>query len=291
MDLKEMQKRLAALNQSNQGIGSNNAGKFWKPEIGKSTVRIVPSKFNPDNPFTELKFHGVKGMFKFPVIAPSNFGKQDPIEEFRSKLQQLGGKDNWSLSGKLTPKVSYFVPVIVRGEEEKGVRLWRIGVTIYKALLQLAADEEIGDYTDVVNGTDMVVEKTAATMPGAFPETTVRAKRSSSPLSEDANLVEKWLNEQPNPTECFKQYDYEYIKKALESYLTGTPVETSNSSDGTGEKNAVDQKPAELKVEVTKPAATPKPKAAPQSVTSKFNDLFGTEDDEAPVAKGDDLPF
>lgn len=276
MDLKAIQQRLNALSQTSQGSGFSD--NFWKPAMGKNTIRIVPSKFNPDDPFTELKFHGVKEMFKYPIIAPSNFGKQDPIEEFRAKLQQMGGKENWSLSGKLSPKVRYFVPVIVRGEEDKGVRLWNIGSTIYKALLQLAADDEIGDFTDVVNGTDMVVEKVDAQ---PFPETTVRAKRNSSPLSEDSKQVEKWLNEQPEPSACFKQYDYDYIKTALGNYLTGAPVEASNPIVEAGEKIIAEQKAQGFKLEAPKSSAKP----APQSVVSKFDDLFDSDDDE----KDDDI--
>ena len=34
----------------------------------------------------------------------------------------------------------------------------RFGKTVYEELLALAVDEEIGDYTDIVNGRDLTVE-------------------------------------------------------------------------------------------------------------------------------------
>lgn len=304
MDLSKIKERLEALNREPQGnSGIDYAAVFWKPENGKSVVRIVPSKYDKDNPFTELMMHQVKGMFRGPVLALTNFGKQDPIEEFRQQLQNLGGKENWSLSGKIQPRARYFVPVIVRGEEDKGVRLWSIGVSLYKALLSLAADEEIGDFTDVVNGTDMIVERT----PGnPYPETSIRPKRNSSPLSDDPAQVEKWLNDQPEPIKCFKQYDYDFIKKGLGAYLTGGTPAGSTEDKKDGDENpkqdqakTVEQpkavetaKPVEKKVGTFKVETAAKPAAAPKSITSKFDELFqddepvgSTEDDE------DNLPF
>merc|ERR1712224_292474 len=100
------------------------------------------------------------------------------------------------MGGKINPKTRVFAPVVVRGEEDKGVRLWGFGVTIYKALLALAEDEDVGDFTDVVNGWDLIVEQ----QPGnPYPTTTVRIKPKQTPLSDNNDLVDSWLKEQPNP--------------------------------------------------------------------------------------------
>lgn len=216
MDLAAIKAKLDALQDQSTGYQKIDYSKlFWKPEMGKQTIRIVPSAYEPSFPFTELKFHYVIG--KFPLLSLSNFGKQDPVEEFIKELKKTSDKDNWALAGKLTPKTRIFAPVIVRGEEDKGVRLWGFGVTIYKALLALAEDEDIGDFTDVVNGWDLVVEQA----PGKpYPETSVRIKPKQSPLSADSKQVEMWLKDQPNPIDSFNHPDYEFIKKQLQGYLT-----------------------------------------------------------------------
>lgn len=219
MDLASIKQKLAALNsggtQDRERIDFDKI--YWRPANGKSTIRIVPSAFNAADPFTEIKLH--YGIGKFPIVSLSNYGKQDPVEEFVKELRKTSDKDNWSLSGKLSPKSRYFAPVIVRGEEEKGVRLWSFGINIYKALLALAEDEDIGDFTDIINGWDMVVETTPAAGPGQFPTTTVRIKPKQTPLSEDNTQVDLWLKEQPNALESQIQYDYEFIKKKLQEYL------------------------------------------------------------------------
>lgn len=274
MNLDQIKAKLAGLNNNGQEREKIDYDKiFWKPTNGKHNVRIVPSVYDPSFPFKELKFHYNIG--KFPMIALSNFGKQDPIEEFVKELRKTSDKDNWSLSGKLSPKTRVFAPVIVRGEEEKGVRLWSFGTNIYKALLALAEDEDIGDYTDVMNGYDMVVEQT----PGnPYPTTTVRIKPKTTALSTKNEEVDLWLKEQPNPMESFTEFDYEYIKKQLQQYLS--PGEEAT------------QAPAEP-TESVQPVAAAQPSAVPgtgimeekaysmenatvgnKSTVNKFDDLF-----------------
>jgi hypothetical protein len=219
MDLNAIRNKLAALNSGgNQDREKVDFDKiYWRPANGKSTIRIVPSAFNAADPFTEIKLH--YGIGKFPMVSLSNYGKIDPVEEFVKELRKTSDKDNWSLSGKLSPKSRFFAPVVVRGEEEKGVRLWSFGVNIYKALLALAEDEDIGDFTDVMSGWDMVVENTPAAGPGQYPTTTVRIKPKQTVLSDDDSRVNAWLKDQPNALEVQTQYDYEYIKKKLQEYL------------------------------------------------------------------------
>lgn len=279
MDLAKIKAKLAALTQDKTtgAIGKEN---FWRPDFGKHQIRIVPSMYDPSNPFTELYFHTSRGFSDYPVLALSNFGKQDPVEEFIRQLRLTSNKENWSLSGKLNPRPRYIVPVIVRGEEDKGVRLWNIGATIYKALLQLAADDEIGDFTDVTNGTDIIVEKVKSNNLTFPSETTIRPKRSSSLLSENAEEVDKWLKEQPKPVDCFRHYQYDEVKSMLEKYLSGGgPVSTPN--------------PVARPVEEDRPVSEPKPgigeeapsemKPKKQDTSKKFDDLFG-DDDELPFS-------
>ena len=198
------------------------------------------------------------------MVALSNFGKQDPIEEFVKELRKTNDKDNWSLSGKISPKTRIFAPVVVRGEEDKGVRLWGFGITIYKALLALAEDEDVGDFTDVLNGWDMVVEQRQG---NPYPETTVRIKPKQTPLSDNNDLVDKWLKNQPNPTETFTQYDYDFIKKKLQEYLDPNAAEENTPAAGS---ETPPESSSPQKTDFTLETAT----AGNKDTVSKFDDLF-----------------
>jgi hypothetical protein len=162
-----------------------------------------------------------------------------------------------------------FAPVVVRGEEDKGVRLWGFGKQVYNTLLQLAADEDVGDFTDVMNGFDIVVEMVQG---NPYPQTSVRIKPKQSTLSDNNTQVDTWLKTQPDPLKCFTKYDFNFVKKQLENWLSG-------NEEG-------DDAPAPVQAA---PAATQAPKqsftlenqAPKQDTVSQFDDLF----------KDDDLPF
>lgn len=286
MDLNLIKKKLQEVNEQSADRQDNSALR-WVPANGKNNIRIVPSVENPDNPFTELMFYNK--LSKFPILALSNFGEQDPVEEFIETLRATDDKDNWSLSGKISARPRYFVPVIVRGEEDKGVRIWSISATIYKALLSLAADDEIGDFTDITNGTDMIVEKTPPTTPGGFADITVRARRNSTPLSEDKKEIKKWLTEQPKPLDLFRKPTYDWLKKQLKAYIEGKPA--AEEPDQPKEEAPKEEAPkAEVKEEKKAAPAAPKKAAAKKSVTTKFDDLFDEGDDKE-AEKADKLPW
>ena len=92
-------------------------------------------------------------------MALNNFGEKDPVQEFASKLYKEDDKASKDMAKKLFPKMRIFAPVLVRGEEEKGVRLWEFGKQVYQELLSMAEDEDIGDFTDLLEGRDMLVTK------------------------------------------------------------------------------------------------------------------------------------
>jgi hypothetical protein len=140
MDIKAIKQKLNALQSTGQKKEKVDYSKYlWKPKSeGKYQIRIVPSVLNKSNPFQEVFVH--YGFSKFPIYALTNWGEKDPIVEFAKSLRNTQEKENWQLAKKLDPKMRVFAPVVVRGEEEKGVRLWEFGKEIYMQLLGIAED-------------------------------------------------------------------------------------------------------------------------------------------------------
>lgn len=274
MDLNAIKSKLANL-QSKTGGSNRKDFKdiYWKPEVGKQTIRIVPSKFDKKNPFKELFIH--YGIDKPVMISPTNFGEKDPIVEFAKQLRQTSDKENWSLAGKLNPKMRVFVPVIVRGEEEKGVRLWQFGKEIYMELLSMAEDDDIGDYTDIAAGRDMTIETTKG---NPYNKTTVRARTKQTPLHEDAETVKTWLDDQPNPTDAFKRYTFEEMKEALQNWLAPESKEDAIIDD---EKETVEEEVGDLPWEKEeKPAKNYSLDVKPKTnKAAKFDELFSDDED------------
>jgi hypothetical protein len=278
MDLSMLKQKLDTLQSKPQGGQKTDYSTiFWRPTVGKQQIRIVPSAFNSSNPFTELKFY--YGITNKVMISPLNFGEKDPIYLFSQKLREEYNKENYVLAKKLDAKNRIFVPVVVRGEEDKGVRLWQFGKQVYEELLALAVDDEIGDYTDIVNGRDLTIETVGPESTGTpYNKSSVRVRLKTSPLSEDASLVEKWTSEQPNPTDgLFKRYSFDEMKSALEKWLS--PEDDSEE---------------DISTPVAAPSAAPATNfsldtnKAKQSKVDQFDSLFDSKDS---TNNGDDLPF
>lgn len=217
MNLDLISSKLEKL-QSPQGQKSDQkfdrSQYFWKAPMGKSQIRFVPYKENKENPFSEMFFH--YGIGNRTMISPINYGEKDPIVEFSKELRKTSEPENWRLAKKLEPKMRVFAPVVVRGEENKGVRFWEFGKQVYQELLSYAADEDYGDFTDVVSGLDMTVEVVQG---NPYPQTSLRVKPKQSPLSDDNASVEKWLSEQPELLKYYKKYSYDEMKTALQEWL------------------------------------------------------------------------
>jgi len=218
MDLNQIKQKLESLQtQSNTNKGSGKS-IFWKPSVGKQQVRIVPNKHNKSFPFTEMQFY--YGIGQRVMASPMNWGEKDPIQEFTKQLRDSGDKENWYLAKKLDAKTRIFAPVLVRGEEEEGVKLWQFGKEVYQAFLNLAADDEIGDYTDVSGGRDIKLTTVGPEVTGTpYNKTTLSPSMKQSPISNNTNVVERALDTQPNPTEVFKRLTFDEVKANLETFL------------------------------------------------------------------------
>lgn len=277
MDLNELKSRLNAIqSKASNKSGGDKKNLFWKPTIGKQTIRIVPFKYNKSNPFSEVYFH--YDITNRVMVSPTNWGEKDPIVEFCKQLRQTNETENWRLAKKLDPKMRIFAPVVVRGEEAEGVKLWQFGKELYMDFLNLADNEDIGDFTDVVSGRDINLTTVGPEVTGtAYNKTTIMPKIKSTPLHEDANRVQVLLDEQVNPKDVFKKFTYDEMKQALQTWLTPEEPEEGSIIDDDNEEEVVDVKPA-------KNYALKAPVAPKSSKAEKFDALFESEHDS-------DLPF
>jgi len=194
---------------------------IWKPKAGKQVVRIVPLQSQPDDPFIRLKFH-----YDFAgknYLSPSSFNKPDPIVELSERLKK--NSDTWKQGRALEPKLRTYVPIIVRGEEEKGVRFWGFGNQIYNQLMETMVEPDYGDITDLNQGYDIQVDfKTKEEVKKDYPETTIMIKPKPRPVIEPnapkaKEIMELITTKQPNLFDVYETPTYEVLSAALEDYL------------------------------------------------------------------------
>jgi hypothetical protein len=215
------------LNKLQSQTGKQN--NLWKPEPGKQQIRIVPYQYDKDNPFLELYFHYDLGDKNY--LSPVTFGKPDPVVEFAEKLKATGNREDWQMARKMEPKMRTYVPVIVRGQESEGVKLWGFGKQVYQELLGVIADPDYGDITDLSGGRDISVEFTPAEGAGSFPKTAIRVKPNQTPATEDKNIADKIINDQKEIHSIFKEVSYDDLKVALTEWLDPNSSEEASAND------------------------------------------------------------
>ena len=287
MDLNSIKSKLSALQSQGKSKEKVDYTKsLWKPKTeGKFQIRIVPSILDKQNPFKEVFVH--YGISKFPIYALTNWGDKDPIVEFVKQLRTTSDKENWKLSKKLEPKMRVFAPVIVRGEEDKGVRLWEFGKEIYMQLLGIADDEDYGDYTDINEGRDFTLETVTGDIGGRQGlKSSIRIKPKTSVLGTDKTFIKTWLNEQPEILELQRKHEFDKLKEILQKFLN---PEDADEVDEEEVKTPVNDLPWKDEEVVVKTKVAPKKesnytlKTPPKSSKAdKFDALFEEEENNSP---------
>ena len=280
LDISKLKSRLNSLSNTNQ-----KSNLIWKPKPGKQVVRIVPYKYEPDNPFIELKFH--YNINNKTYLSPDSFGRPDPIVEFSNRLKKTGSKEDWQMGRKMEPKMRTFAPVIVRGEEGEGVKFWGFGKQVYQELLSIISDPDFGDITDLTGGRDIVVEFKTAEGGASFPETSIRVKPNVSVAIDpkNAQLLDA-LKSQVNILDLFPEYSYEELKEVMDKWLNpdtesaDSVVPTTSATLPTDEDDVPFTAPTTPSVVTTSVKAVQSPSTVKakgkDSVEQAFDDLFNS---------------
>jgi hypothetical protein len=274
MDLSLIKQTLDSFNNKGQAKEKIDYSKiFWKPKVGKHQIRIIPSKFNKSTPFREVYFH--YGYTKGPILALTNWGEADPIVETAQKLRKSDNPDHWQMAKKITPKMRVFAPVIVRGEEQMGVRLWEFGKEIYTQLLNIATNEDYGDYTDIQDGRDFVVEGTDDTVAGKKVVKCVLTPRvKTTPVTDNAEDLTKFLEEQPDILTINKKHTYDSLKEIFEKWANPTEEEDETPIVSTVDEEDEVPSIGDLPWEKTEEKQSSNSSQIKQPKADKFEDLF-----------------
>jgi len=249
INMELMRKKLAAL----RGEGRGDKTSVWfKPDEGDTDVRIVPA---PDgDPLKEIFFHyNIEG-HKGGVMCPKrNFGEACPICDFASQLWRDGTDNNDEETKKLAKslfvRTRYFSPVVVRGLESEGVKVYGYGKTAYELLLGYILDPDYGDITDESSGTDIKLTYTKPTKPGAYPKTELKMSRHTSPLHDDVNRIPGILGTMPDFTKLYERLSPEQIDAILDEQMggDGSAENSSRERQKYGGGNSIDDAFNELR--------------------------------------------
>ena len=247
IDMELMRRKLAQLRGDFDANGNGNS-VWFRPDDGDTDIRIIPT---PDgDPLKEMFFHYNVGEHRGGILCPKrNFGEHCPICEFASALWREGSDSNDEESKKLAKSLfvrqRYFSPVVVRGREEEGIKVYGYGKTAYELLLGYILDPEYGDVTDIIEGTDITLTYTKPTKPGAYPQTSLKMRRNTSPLLEDKDAIPALLDRMPDFESLFERLSPEQVNAILDEQLSSNKSAEGRSSEtakyGKGPTSDVDR--------------------------------------------------
>ena len=232
INLEAMRAKLSASKTGGKPSGSKST--MWKPKSGDQHIRILPTA--DGDPFREFHFHYNVGKNPGIYCNKRNDGGECPICDFASKLWRDGVEsDDQNLKNeakKLFARKRYYSPVLVRGSEDEGVKIWAYGKNAYETLLGYVLDPDYGDITDAQTGTDIKLTYTVPGTPGTFPKTTLQPRRRPSVLCDDAIAdCQELLDSVPVIDDLFERKSVEEVQEMLNDYLSSDSSAESSSSE------------------------------------------------------------
>lgn len=275
MNYDKIKQKLEDLKKQGQNNSNSNSDSFWKPKAGDGntqaeyTIRILPNSLFGDSnkPFVPLYFYYDFGK---TWLSPFTFDEPDPVVEYCNALKsQKGSKEevsmNWKIARKLEPKSRIYVPILVRGQENEGVKFWGFGVQIFRALDELFDDPDWGNLADLQEGRDIKVVFKPAANDKTYPETTVTPKPKQTLATSESTILEK-ISSMPDVTTLFTKPSYDELVSALKKYLSDEEQpstadsnkergeNSSKSTSSTGDFDVTNFNPPNGSKEAAKPA-------------------------------------
>ena len=238
LDMKKMKAKYTAL--QNRGRGGGNKSMWFRPQDGEQVIRIVPTA--DGDPFKEFWLHYGVGKNPAFLSLKRNYGQDDPIDNFVRALYNEGDEESVKMAKSISAKQRFFSPVLVRGEEDKGVRIWGYGKQVYEQLLNLVLNPEYGDITDVDTGTDLTLQygKPAGAQ---FPQTNLTPRRKSSGLTKTSEETTELLESIPDIEGSFDKKTFDEMQTILDNFMNVEDDSTGTSQYG---GNAIDDALSDL---------------------------------------------
>ena len=225
-----------------------NDSPFWRIPDGHSSVRIVPPA--DGDPFKEVYMHYLtfsgqspNGRRKEAVVCPKRqYGQRCPVCELATQLWFNGTKDEQQIAKKLFARERYYSPVLVRGSEDMGIKVFGYSSKMYNKMLDWVADEAnqgTANFLNTDDGYDVLVRRTPAAGPGAFPSTEIDLARNTSPLTDDSNFEDNLYNNMPVIEELWGTPTFEEIDVLLKAWLGegADPETTATETNRYGSQN------------------------------------------------------
>lgn len=226
-NLEKLQKQLDQI-KNPRSSSSNDDNLFWRLTEGDHQIRLLAL----ENGDIMRNFHwhyGVNG--KNYLCAKQSFNKECPICDLASNIwnEFTATRDNGTPDDSLKEAAKelfaskrFYFPVLVRGMEDEGPKVYSAGSRAAEQIFQIATDPENEEMFDPQKGFDLkVTYKLQNPDDRRTASTTINASRKTSPLLEGASKeeLEEFYASIPDFDELFNIPDPNDIRSELDSYI------------------------------------------------------------------------
>lgn len=191
------------------GISGDN--KTWfkvkEPERGqsaKANIRILPPWGKSANGFfyyDSAQHFGVSIGGRNRAISCLEYKDKGkcPVCIFINRLKGSGDKDQAKLAERLRKNPRFFVNIIDRDDEDKGIQLFGTNKKCIEAVLDASDDSDIGDITDPESGRNLIITRRGT---GMLTRYAYRVSTKESSIEYDPKElyqldkdVDEWMDE------------------------------------------------------------------------------------------------
>ena len=216
--------------------------KTFSPKAGEHTVRFLPPTWDSTSHYGfDLWAHYGVGYDSGSYLCLQKMNKGDCA--LCRERQRAIKDDDEELAKLLEPRSRVACWVIDRDNERDGVLMWLMPWTVDREILQQSMDKktkEVYNVDDPEKGYDVSFERQGERMTTKYVG--VQLDRRPSPLTDDDELAEEWLNfvqENPIPDQLIFQEE-EYLEKIVGDGL----VAPKSVRDKTKKDKEEDEKPS-----------------------------------------------
>tara|TARA_Y100000310_G_scaffold242901_1_gene247152 strand:+ start:217 stop:975 length:759 start_codon:yes stop_codon:yes gene_type:complete len=245
IDLDALRKKHQEL--ENKGGGTNYMDSFYQIPEGVSYVRLLPPKDEETGLFyAETKIHRIElpGDEKRNVHCRKIHNEPCPLCDAYYELWNVSkaNKEDWKTGDyaqkarSIKPRSRFYMNVVDRNEG--GVKIFSVGEILFKKIVNIMLDEDIGDITDLKTGRDFKIVRNRKGEWPDYSESNVRIKQEAA--GSDKEIAE-WMDSLHNIQGLVKLEEFDSVLKYAQHYLpslaTGVGLEEDEVEDTSNDFN------------------------------------------------------
>ena len=179
-------------------------------------IRILSPK-DGSTPFVEVYFHEVQVDGKWVKLwDPKQEHKRSPLNEVKESLEATGVESDAELAKSYRSRKFFVVKIIDRDHEQDGPKFWRFknnskGEGVFDKIYPIWKNK--GDITDPIKGRDLTLSLSLTVSATGRAYTVINSiiPEDPSPLSENEETAQKWLNDPLVWSDVYAKKPEEYL--------------------------------------------------------------------------------